>query len=43
MGIGGDSTVTIDVMKALLSMQQFVLLKRYGGTGVVRIIQQTII
>lgn len=42
MGIGGDSTVTIDVMKALLSMQQFVLLNRYGGTDVVRIIQQTI-
>lgn len=42
MGIGGDSTVTIDVMKALLSMQQFVLLNRYGGTGVVRIIQQTV-
>lgn len=42
MGIGGDSTVTIDIMKALLSMQQFVLLNRYGGIDVVRIIQQTI-
>ncbi|RDU22195.1 glycoside hydrolase domain-containing protein [Anaerosacchariphilus polymeriproducens] len=42
MGIGGDSTVTLDVMKALLSMQQFVLLKAYGGTEVVRNIQKTI-
>lgn len=42
MGIGGDSTVTIDVMKALLSMQQFVLLESYGGKTIVRNIQQTI-
>ncbi|SDY48147.1 glycoside hydrolase domain-containing protein [Lachnobacterium bovis] len=42
MGIGGDSTVTVDVMKALLSMQQFVLLKNYGGKEIVRSIQQTI-
>ena len=42
MGIGGDSTVTLDIMKALLSMQQFVLLKHYGGTTTVRNIQQKI-
>lgn len=42
MGIGGDSTVTLDVMKALLSMQQFVLLTSYGGTSVVREIQKKI-
>ena len=42
MGIGGGSTVTLDIMKALLSMQQFVLLKHYGGTTTVRNIQQKI-
>lgn len=42
MGIGGDSTVSIDVMKALLSMQQFVLLKRYGGKLNIRSAQQYI-
>lgn len=42
MGIGGSSTVTIDVMKALLSMQQFVLLKSYGGKDSVRNIQKAI-
>ena len=42
MGIGGDSTVTLDIMKALLSMQQFVLLKHYGGTTAIRNIQQKI-
>ena len=42
MGIGGDSTVTLDVMKALLSMQQFVLLKSYGGNSNIRLAQQNI-
>lgn len=42
MGIGGDATVTIDVMNALLSMQQFSLLTAYGGRGVVRTIQKQI-
>ena len=40
MGIEGDSTVTLDIMKSLLSMQQYVLLKHYGGTTDVRNIQQ---
>ena len=40
MGLGGDSTVTIDIMDALLSMKQFVLLWRYGGSEGVRYIQQ---
>ena len=42
MGIGGDSTVTLDIMKALLSMQQFVLLSRYGGKEQIRSVQQQI-
>ncbi|MBL7576461.1 Peptidoglycan-binding (PGRP) domain of peptidoglycan hydrolases-containing protein [Peptoniphilus asaccharolyticus DSM 20463] len=42
MGIGGDSTVTLDIMKALLSMQQFVLLSRYCGRFVIRDMQQKI-
>lgn len=42
MGIGGDSTVTLDVMKALLSMQQFVLLANYGGDAYIREAQQLI-
>lgn len=42
MGIGGDSTVTVDIMKALLSMQQFVLLSSYGGKSSIRSIQQEI-
>nr|WP_211584902.1 glycoside hydrolase domain-containing protein [Mobiluncus mulieris] len=42
MGIGGDSTVTLDVMRALLSMQQFVLLHSYGGVVAVRQAQQRI-
>lgn len=42
MGIGGDSTVTFDVMKALLSMQQFVLLRSYGGISAIRQAQQQI-
>ena len=42
MGIGGDSTVTLDVMKALLSMQQFVLLRSYGGISAIRQAQQQI-
>ncbi|WP_282925790.1 glycoside hydrolase domain-containing protein [Helcococcus kunzii] len=40
MGIGGDSTVTLNIMEALLSMKQFVLLWRYGGTDSIREIQQ---
>ncbi|MFM1524472.1 MULTISPECIES: glycoside hydrolase domain-containing protein [Helcococcus] len=40
MGLGGDSTVTVDIIEALLSMKQFVLLWRYGGSEGVRIIQQ---
>ena len=42
MGIEGNSTVTLDIMKSLLSMQQYVLLKHYGGTTDVRNIQQKI-
>lgn len=40
MGIGGDSTVTVDIMRALLSMDQFVLLARYGGIPSIRSTQQ---
>ncbi|WP_282925712.1 glycoside hydrolase domain-containing protein [Helcococcus kunzii] len=40
MGLGGDSTVTIDIMEALLSMKQYVLLRSYGGTIAIREIQQ---
>lgn len=42
MGIGGDSTVTMDIMECLLSMKQFVLLTNYGGTVALRSIQQQI-
>ena len=42
MGIGGNSTVTMEIMEALLSMKQFVLLSGYGGTKAIRGIQQTI-
>lgn len=42
MGIGGDSTVTLEIMKALLSMQQFVLLRSYGGILAIRQAQQQI-
>lgn len=42
MGIGGDPTVTVEIMKALLSMQQFVLLSSYGGKESLRNIQQEI-
>ena len=42
MGIGGNSTVTMEIMEALLSMKQFVLLSGYGGTEAIRGIQQTI-
>lgn len=42
MGIGGDSTVTMDIMECLLSMKQFVLLTNYGGTAALRSIQQQI-
>lgn len=42
MGFGGDSTVDLEIMKALLSMKQFVLLHRYGGTTKIRNIQQAI-
>ncbi|MFC0265796.1 glycoside hydrolase domain-containing protein [Alloscardovia macacae] len=42
MGIGGDSKVTLDVMKALLSMDQYTLLIRNGGKASIRSIQQQI-
>ncbi|MFD2674891.1 hypothetical protein [Gulosibacter bifidus] len=42
MGIDGDSTVTLEIMKALLSMSQFVLLERYGANPVLRDMQQEI-
>lgn len=42
MGIGGNSTVTVEIMEALLSMKQFVLLWRYGGNEVIRRIQKQI-
>ena len=42
MGIDGDSTVTLEIMKALLSMNQFVLLERYGANPVLRDMQQEI-
>lgn len=42
MGIGGDSTVTMDIMMALLSMQQFKLMLAYGGKSVIRQAQQQI-
>ncbi len=35
-----DGTVTVNVMKALLSMDSFKLLSNYGGTAAVREIQQ---
>ena len=40
IGIGGDSTVTVGIMKALLTMDQFVLLFRRGGRVAVRKVQQ---
>ena len=42
MGIGGDSSVDVEIMGALLSMQQFVLMSSYGGTTAVRDAQQQI-
>lgn len=42
MGLGGDSTVTVDIMDALLSMKQFVLLSSYGGSESIRAIQQNL-
>lgn len=42
IGIGGDSTVDLGIMRALLSMQQFKLLKEYGGDLAVRVVQQEI-
>ncbi|RSX49046.1 glycoside hydrolase domain-containing protein [Bifidobacterium castoris] len=42
MGIGGDSTVTMDIMMALLSMQQFKLIASSGGRQVIREVQQQI-
>lgn len=42
MGIGGDSKVTLDVMKALLSMDQYRLLTLNGGKASIRSIQQQI-
>lgn len=42
MGLAESSVVTVNVMKALLSMMQFVLLSHYGGRNEVRSIQQEI-
>ena len=42
MGFSGNSTVELDIMKALLSMKQYVLLSNYGGTHELRDIQQSI-
>lgn len=42
MGIGGTSTVTMEIMECLLSMKQFVLLSNYGGKTAIRAIQQQI-
>lgn len=42
MGLGGDSTVTVNIMEALLSMKQFVLLWNYGGKPEIRTIQQSL-
>lgn len=42
MGIGGDSSVGIGIMKALLSMDQFVLLVHSGGRATIRQAQQLI-
>lgn len=42
MGIGGDSSVGIGIMKALLSMDQFVLLAHSGGRATIRQAQQKI-
>lgn len=41
-GVGGGSTVDLDVMMSLLSMKQFKLLTSYGGTQAVRAAQQSI-
>lgn len=37
-----NATISVDLMKALLSMDQFVLLSSYGGTSEIRTIQQTL-
>lgn len=42
MGFGDGSTVDLELMKALLSMKQFMLLSSYGGTTAVRAAQQQI-
>ncbi|SFO03938.1 Peptidoglycan-binding (PGRP) domain of peptidoglycan hydrolases-containing protein [Pseudobutyrivibrio sp. UC1225] len=43
MGVSDNSsTVTLDIMQALLSMDQFVLLANAGGTSTIRKIQQKI-
>ena len=42
MGIGGDSTVDLEIIQALLSMKQFVLLGSYGAEAAVRTVQQDI-
>lgn len=42
MGFGDGSTVDVEIMKALLSMKQFVLLSNYGGRQGVRAVQQQI-
>lgn len=41
-GIGGDATVTLEIMKALMSMMQFKLLEGYGGKDAIRAVQQRI-
>lgn len=41
-GIAADAVVTLPIMKALLSMDQFVLLADYGGKPEIRQIQQHI-
>lgn len=37
-----NATISVDLMKALLSMDQFVLLSSYGGSDEIRTIQQTL-
>lgn len=37
-----NATISLNLMKALLSMDQFVLLKNYGGTKEIREIQRTL-
>ncbi|TCD53890.1 DUF1906 domain-containing protein [Alloscardovia theropitheci] len=42
MGITGDSTVNLDIMMALLSMDQYKLLTTQGGKNSIRTVQQRI-